>query len=141
VAVIAVSARDFNAEPRLEAMACCVLLQILHELVAGHPAPEVMWNPVTRKMGERANGVQVETVIAFAPRLPHTPTLDDGGVYSVRPQCRRSGQSCGISADDHDVVHSQRVLIREAYGSRSASVRAANFTESACVTGCAELKI
>jgi hypothetical protein len=59
----------------------------------------------------------------------------------VRPQCRRCGQSGGTSADNDDVVHSQRVLIQEGYGSRSASVRAANFAESACVTGCAELKV
>jgi hypothetical protein len=52
VAVIAVNARDLNAEPRLEAMVCCVLLEVLHELVARHPAPEVTWNPVTRKMRE-----------------------------------------------------------------------------------------
>lgn len=43
VAVIAVKTRDFNAEPRLEAMVRRILLQVLHELVACHPSAEVTW--------------------------------------------------------------------------------------------------
>ena len=62
-----------------------ILLQVLHELVTCHPPAEVTWNPVARKMRQRADGVQVQTVVAAAPRLPHTPTLDDGGVYATRP--------------------------------------------------------
>jgi hypothetical protein len=81
----------------------------LHELVACHPSAEVTWNPVPRKMRQRANGVQVKTVIAAAPRLPDTSTLDDGGVNAARPQCRRSRQTRRTGADDDDIVHVQRL--------------------------------
>jgi hypothetical protein len=109
MAVIAVNARGLNPEPRLEAMVCGVLLQILHEMVARHPSPELPWNPITRKMRQRADGVQVQTVIAAAPRFPHTPTLNDGGVYAPRSQCRSRSQSSGTSTDDDDIVHSLRL--------------------------------
>jgi hypothetical protein len=51
----------------------------------------------------------VQTVIAATPWLPHTPALDDGGVYAARSQCRRSRQSSWTSADDDDIVHSPRL--------------------------------
>jgi hypothetical protein len=55
--------------------------------------------------------VQVETVIAAAPRLPDTPALNDGGVYASRPQCRRSSQACGTSADNDHIIHSLRLRL------------------------------
>jgi hypothetical protein len=61
-------------------------------------------------MREEANRVQVETVIAAAPRLPHTPTLNDVGVYASRPQCRRSRQACGTGADNDNIIHSPRLI-------------------------------
>jgi hypothetical protein len=61
-------------------------------------------------MRERANRVQVETVIAAAPRLPHTPALNDGGVYASRPQGRSSRQAGGTSADNDNIIHSLRLI-------------------------------
>ena len=85
VAVIAVDTRGLNPELWLKTMVRRVLLQVLHELVARHPAAEVTRNPVARKMRQRADRVQVQTVVAAAPRLSHTPTLDDGDVYATGP--------------------------------------------------------
>jgi hypothetical protein len=58
-AVIAVNTRRLNPEPWLEAIVRRILLEVLHELVTCHPAAEVTWNPVARKMRQGANGVQV----------------------------------------------------------------------------------
>ena len=87
-------------------------LQVLHKLIACNPAAEVTWNPVARKMRQRADGVQVQTVIAAAPRFPHTATLDDGRVYAAHPQGRRSSKSRGTGANDDDVVHSPRLRLK-----------------------------
>lgn len=84
VSVIAVNTRGLNPEPRLEPVVRRVLLQVLHELIACHPSAEVTGNPVARKVRQRADGVQVQTVVTAAPRLPHTSTLDDGGVSGER---------------------------------------------------------
>jgi hypothetical protein len=132
VAVIAVKTRGLNLEPRLEAMVHHILLQVLHELVACYPSAEVTWNGVARKMRERTDGVQVQTVIAAAPRLPHTPAFDVGGVDAAGPQCRRSSQSSGTSTDDDYIVHSATLLTDLGpYGSRSDSERAAKVAASA----------
>jgi hypothetical protein len=79
MAVIAANTAGLNPQPGLEPIVRRVLLQVLHELVTCHPSTEVTWNPVARKMRQRANGVQVQTVISAAPWLPHPPPLDDGG--------------------------------------------------------------
>ena len=65
--------------------------------------------------------MQVQTVIAATPRLPDTPTLDDGGVYAARSQCRRRSQSSRTSADDDDIVHSPRLLLTALYAAQVAS--------------------
>ena len=86
-----------------------VLLQILHELVACHPTAELARNPVARKIRQPADGVQVQTVVAGAPLLSDVlAPLQDGGVYATRSQCRRSRQSPRASADDDDILHSQK---------------------------------
>ena len=72
VAVIAVNTRGLNPEAWLEAMVCRVLLQVLHELVPCHPAAKIARNPVTRKVGQPADGVQVKTVVAGPPWLADT---------------------------------------------------------------------
>jgi hypothetical protein len=76
--------------------------------------------------------VQVQTVIAATPRLPDTPTLDDGGVYASRSQCRRGSQSGRTSADDDDIVHSPRLLLTALYAAQVASMQThnADFTVS-----------
>jgi hypothetical protein len=112
VTVIAVNTRGINPEAWLEAMVRRVHLQVLHELVACHPAAKIRRNPVARKMRQRSDRMQVQTVVAAPPRLPHTPTLNDGGGYAPRPQCRRSRQTRRTSTDDDDVLHSQRLLLR-----------------------------
>jgi hypothetical protein len=121
VVVVAVNTRGLNPEPRLEAMVHRVPLQVLNELVACHPTAEVTWNPVAGEMRQRANGVQVETVIAAAPRLPHTTTLDDGGVYAARPNCRRSRQASRTSADNDDILHSPTLPPAALYAAQAAS--------------------
>ncbi len=74
MAVIAVNTGGLNPQPWLEPIVRRVLLQVLHELVACHPSAEVTWNPIARKMRQRTNGVQVQTVISAAPWLPpHAP--------------------------------------------------------------------
>jgi hypothetical protein len=59
-------------------------------------------------MRQRADGVQVETVVAAAPWLPHTPALDDSGVYPARPEGRRNRQPSRTCADDDDIVHAAK---------------------------------
>jgi hypothetical protein len=49
-----------------------VLLQVSHELITCYPAAEIARNPVTRKVGEPADDVQVETVVAGPPWLADT---------------------------------------------------------------------
>jgi hypothetical protein len=51
---------------------CRLLLQVSHELITCYPAAEIARNPVTRKVGEPADGVQVETVVAGPPWLADT---------------------------------------------------------------------
>ena len=111
VAVVAVNTRRLNLQPRHEPMVRRILLQVLHELVPCHPAAELARNPVARKVRQRADRMQVQTVVTTAPRLPRTPALKDGGVYPAPTQCRRSGQSSGSSADDDDIVHPHRLLL------------------------------
>ena len=51
----------------------------------------------------------MQTVVAGAPLLSHVlAPLQDGGVYATRSQCRRSRQSRRTSADDDDILHSQK---------------------------------
>ena len=66
--------------------------------------------------------MQVQTVIAATPRLPDTPTLDGGGVYVPRSQCRRGSQSSRTSANDDDIVHSARLLLTALYAAQVASM-------------------
>jgi hypothetical protein len=49
-----------------------VLLEVSHELITCHPAAKIARNPVTRKVGQPADGVQVETVVAGPPWLADT---------------------------------------------------------------------
>jgi hypothetical protein len=72
VAVTTVDPYGLSAEPWLEAVVRCVLLQVSHELITCYPAAEIARNPVTRKVGEPADGVQVETVVAGPPWLADT---------------------------------------------------------------------
>ena len=116
VAVITVNPRGLDSEPWLEAVVRRVLLQILHELVACHPAAELARNPVARKVRQPADGVQVQTVVAGAPLLSDVlAPLQDGGVYATRPQCRRGRQSRRTSADDDDIVHSQKATAQASH--------------------------
>ena len=86
VAVAAVDPCGLNAEPWLEAVVRRVLLQVLHELITCHPAAEIARNPVTRKVRQPADGVQVQTVIAGPPGFPDARApLQQGGVYAARP--------------------------------------------------------
>jgi hypothetical protein len=50
----------------------------------------------------------VQTVVAAAPWLPHTPALDDSGVYPARPEGRRNRQPSRTCADDDDIVHAAK---------------------------------
>ena len=45
---------------------------------------------------------------ATAPLSVH---VDDGGVDAAGPQCRRSSQSSGTSADDDHIIHSATLLL------------------------------
>jgi len=72
VAVTAVDPCGLNAEPWLEAVVRRVLLEVSHELITCHPAAKIARNPVTRKVGQPADGVQVETVVAGPPWLADT---------------------------------------------------------------------
>jgi hypothetical protein len=80
-AVIAVDPRGLDSEPWLKAMVRRVLLQVLHKLIACHPAAELARNPVARKVRQPADRVQMQTVIAGAPLLSDVlAPLQDGGV-------------------------------------------------------------
>ena len=117
LAVIAVNPCGLDSELWRKPVVRRVLLQILHELVASHPAAKLARNPVARKVRQPADGVQVQTVVARAPLLSDVlAPLQDGGVYATRPQCRRGGQSRRTSADDDDIVHWQRLLLMRASG-------------------------
>jgi hypothetical protein len=63
----------------------------------------------------------MQTVVAAAPRLPNTPTLEDGGVYAARPQCRRGSQFSRTSADDDDIVQASRLLLTALYAAQVTS--------------------
>jgi len=89
-AVIAVDPSGLDTEPWLEAMVRRVLLQVLHELIACHPAAELARNPVTGKVRQPADRVQMQTVVAGAPLLSDVlGPLQDGGIYAARTQRRR----------------------------------------------------
>jgi hypothetical protein len=110
VAVITVDPYGLDSELWLKAVVGRVLLQILHELIACHPATELARNPVAGKVRQPADGVQVQTVVAAAPLLSDVLTpLQDDGVCAAPPQCRRGRQSCRTSADDDDILHQQRL--------------------------------
>jgi hypothetical protein len=112
VAVITVNPRGLDSEPWLKTVMLRVLLQILHELIACHPAAELARNPVARKVRQPADGMQVQTVVAGAPLLSDVlAPLQDDGVCATRPQCRRGRQSRRASADDDDILHQQRLLL------------------------------
>jgi hypothetical protein len=85
LAVLTVDPRGLNAEPWLQSVVRCVLLEISHELVTRHPAAIFTRNAVTRKVRQPPNGVQVQAVVAGPPGLPHTlAALQNGGVYAMR---------------------------------------------------------
>jgi hypothetical protein len=80
-AVITVDSSGLDTETWLEAMVRRVLLQVLHELIACHPAAELARNPVTGKVRQPADRVQMQAVVAGAPLLSDVLTpLQDGGV-------------------------------------------------------------
>jgi hypothetical protein len=112
MAVITVNPGGLDSEPWLKAVVRRVLLQILYELVACHPAAEIAGNPIARKVRQPADRVEVQTVVAGAPLLSDVlGPLQDGGIYAARPQRRRCRQSRRTSTNDDDIVHSDRLLL------------------------------
>src|SRR6266566_30590 len=103
--VVAVDSLRPRPSPHFEPVPVCVFAQVAEHRVAREPAAVAARDPVAREPGEPARRMQMQPVVACAPRGAGLGAgLQHDRAHPGAPERRRGRKSGRAAADDHGAV-------------------------------------